>query len=910
MEETPLTDMPEVDTNSLNTCQIELGPKVGEGQFAKVYIGRLMGEHVAVKKQRSPVDGSDETMAKYLALELKVLQFCDHPHILKYIGCCVENDECEDDEKPMCATWIVTEYVACGDLLRLLEDRTASVEWYLRLRMARELAEALAYLHSRNIMHRDVKSSNVLLDGSWHVKLGDFGMATEAPNGRCTTICGTDEYMAPELHLGETESYGLAADVFSLGMVYVEIGARLKAKEAAPRSPRTKFALDTDDMRSKMKGPASFVELAMQCVAYEDYDRIAAEDAMAWLEELELESSDQALTPSSDNNSDLPAPLPVPSFGGSSGYDGSSFKNGGVIAPEGVVLEEPRRWTHGDAPVNVDIDDVDDDSGSNRHNGSGFKSDASTEFSDDTKSAFAGGPAIRQQPPAMQGVSESRTAPQPRRNLLVLGTDRPDAARASGRGLSLMAAKRIHSLREVGIETTRMAGFLHKKARTSFASRYQRRWFVLKRGTLLWFNAPGNANALGRVALSATAELVSTAPTKFAVFARPLQEEVTRTNFIAGPVRRQSSGGAGSGSSRDAAKRKPLLELMAPDETAKDMWLQALQTEIDERVVDDVKLAGVPETTQAVAARRASLGDVVAVPRYPASSSPHRDDPNRRPADVRFAVPASPGDGSTSTGSPVPAPAPDKKGARAAYFNSSNNNNGAAQPAPVVNDKDHTVTTWIDMMRLPSSTSAKFTAAGYTDLRMILEMGLTDEDLDFIGISVPLHRRLLMTAVAEKSFTTNLESKVVDYRICGTVALYTITSRYKFRRSTLHLRYANFVTLYAKLRSIAYGSGATSRGEPLPKLPGSRVFVDHKGPMFLEQRRLELHQYLEQTIAMAHNDHRLEDVLVQFLELNDAGDGFLGANPSNSPAPSPSPPPPPRTAGTPTRRGPSALPLD
>lgn len=167
---TSLKEMPEVNPNSLNICEIEIGPMIGEGQFAKVYIGRMGEEHVALKKTALEDEGA---LSHWNRLELKVLQFCDHPHILKYVGCCVErtshNEQEQDDEdgettqKPL--TWIVTEYVACGDLLRLLEDATAKIEWYLRIRIARELADAVSYLHGRNLMHRDIKSSNVLLDG-------------------------------------------------------------------------------------------------------------------------------------------------------------------------------------------------------------------------------------------------------------------------------------------------------------------------------------------------------------------------------------------------------------------------------------------------------------------------------------------------------------------------------------------------------------------------------------------------------------------------------------------------------------------------------------------------------------------------------------------------------------------------
>ena len=93
--------------------------------------------------------------------------------------------------------------------------------------------------------------------------------------------------MAPELHLaGPGEVYGQSADVFSLGMVLIEMGTRVRAIVSAPREPRDNFALDEDAVREAITrggAPSSFVELTFQCVAYEDYDRPPADDAAARL---------------------------------------------------------------------------------------------------------------------------------------------------------------------------------------------------------------------------------------------------------------------------------------------------------------------------------------------------------------------------------------------------------------------------------------------------------------------------------------------------------------------------------------------------------------------------------------------------------------------------------------------------
>uniref|UniRef100_A0A7S3JXJ9 Uncharacterized protein n=1 Tax=Aureoumbra lagunensis TaxID=44058 RepID=A0A7S3JXJ9_9STRA len=822
-----LREVPEVTMNNMDMCQIELGPKIGEGQFAKVFIARLAGEYVAVKKQLT--DESDEeemTMAKYLKLEVSVLAFCSHPNILKYIGCCLTQEK-EDNGNDIKVTWIVTEYVACGDLLRLLEDKSTDIEWYMRLRMSRELGDAVSYLHSRNLMHRDIKSSNVLLDGAWHVKLGDFGMATEVHNGRASTICGTNEYMAPELHFGETESYSLSIDVFSLGMVFLEIGTRTKASVLAPRSPRDRFQLDEQHLRNELQKQCSinsYCELAMQCVAYEDYDRIGAEDAAAWLEELVLELPESAAIspPTNLEPGTLETLMDAQSDSDRSGFSGSMNNNTMTAS-----FQQSMSGTNTDellsrSPENNNQDDA----------------------SHISEQAMA-----------------SPTDKEPRRSLLNIDLSKNDkistereslTTRGSGQNLNLVATRRIQSLREVGIETTRMAGWLNKKTRNSLRSRYNKRWFVVKRKTLTWFSKPGIANAMGRLALAANHELVSTGPTKFAIYAT-------------------SSSTKNVGSGISSRSRKAVLELSAVDETAKDMWLQALQTEIDERAAEQAANTN----SRSPNLRTSSGGGMLTPVQSPGGSSARGSSLGGSTQHRRTSSTQRPSPSVDSVGTDEsPILARSQRGVSPALteIKSIASTTKSAQKYSTTPRLD--LGTWIEALRLPPETTLKFKQAGYNDVEMIFDMGLTDEDLDFIGVINPMHRRLLRGAIEGGSYAETIESKVIDYRICGTVALYGIKSHYKFRKSHLHLRYANFVTLFAKLRSIERerkhtSSPFTDHGDPLPKLPGSRLFVDQKGPLFLEQRRKELDDYLQKTIAVASQDPRLLQAILSFLELAD-----------------------------------------
>ncbi|KAH8047541.1 serine/threonine kinase [Aureococcus anophagefferens] len=260
-------DLPPLDLTTVKASEVVAGAEIGRGEFAAVFVGTLRGATVAVKKQVAPAEDDVDDAAQVavaLARELRVLAACDHAHVLRYVGACADPDRPVGDGGvgPGAGVWTVTEYAERGDLLRLLEDAAVDLDWGLRLRVAKELASALAYLHGRELLHRDVKAANAFLDGDYRVKLGDFGMATACGDGgRASTLCGTEAYMAPELLLDGGEGYGAAVDVFAFGCV---LASSASGRRGAPRSPRTssRSTTTTSGRGSARAAPGSYVELA------------------------------------------------------------------------------------------------------------------------------------------------------------------------------------------------------------------------------------------------------------------------------------------------------------------------------------------------------------------------------------------------------------------------------------------------------------------------------------------------------------------------------------------------------------------------------------------------------------------------------------------------------------------------
>ncbi|CAD5217434.1 unnamed protein product [Bursaphelenchus xylophilus] len=188
---------------------------LGRGSYAKVFQAqhRRTKEIVALKTINKTMFLEEDEDLDWLQTEKSVFETASNHPFLVGLHSCFQTES---------HLFFVIEFVSGGDLMFHMQQQRRLSEDHTRFYSA-EIILALHFLHSRNIIYRDLKLDNVLLDHQGHVKLTDFGMCKEkvSPTELTKTKCGTPNYMAPEIHLGM--GYNFAVDYWSLGIMIFEM---------------------------------------------------------------------------------------------------------------------------------------------------------------------------------------------------------------------------------------------------------------------------------------------------------------------------------------------------------------------------------------------------------------------------------------------------------------------------------------------------------------------------------------------------------------------------------------------------------------------------------------------------------------------------------------------------------------
>eukprot|EP01018_Ginkgo_biloba_P014533 Gb_10079 [translate_table: standard] len=206
----PLLPFPEWN---IEFSELKIGVRVGIGSFGEVFRGMWRETEVAIKVLLEQ-DLTVENMEDFCN-EISLLSRMRHPNVILFLGACTKPPRLS----------MVTEYMERGSLYYLIHTsgQGKGLSWRRRLKMLRDICRGMMCIQRMNIVHRDLKSANCLVDKHWRVKICDFGLSrvmTELPI-RDTTAAGTPEWMAPELL--RNEPFTDKCDIFSLGVIMWEL---------------------------------------------------------------------------------------------------------------------------------------------------------------------------------------------------------------------------------------------------------------------------------------------------------------------------------------------------------------------------------------------------------------------------------------------------------------------------------------------------------------------------------------------------------------------------------------------------------------------------------------------------------------------------------------------------------------
>ena len=194
----------------------EICKLIGKGNYGKAYLVKSIEDNNLYVNKIIDMSQFTKEQLESALHEAEILKSLQHPNIIRCIDFFV-------DDKKLC---LVTEYADLGDLSKIIKYQILSGYYFCEeiiLNWFTQLCFAIKYIHSKNILHRDLKLSNIFLTSKGNIKLGDFGIAKilTSKDDLAKTLVGTPYYLSPELCL--KKPYNHKSDIWSLGCILYEM---------------------------------------------------------------------------------------------------------------------------------------------------------------------------------------------------------------------------------------------------------------------------------------------------------------------------------------------------------------------------------------------------------------------------------------------------------------------------------------------------------------------------------------------------------------------------------------------------------------------------------------------------------------------------------------------------------------
>eukprot|EP01111_Echinosteliopsis_oligospora_P019348 TRINITY_DN933_c0_g1_i1.p1 TRINITY_DN933_c0_g1~~TRINITY_DN933_c0_g1_i1.p1 ORF type:complete len:381 (-),score=91.57 TRINITY_DN933_c0_g1_i1:479-1621(-) len=230
----------------IDTSELEYTLKLGAGSSGKVYKGLYRGKEVAVKVLKQI---TNQAQLDEFKKEFHIMAAIRSTHMVTFYGACIEPKLC-----------MVMEFCSRDSLYHVMNSSKYEIKWDKFFKFSRQMTEGVACLHNwtPQIVHRDFKSLNLLVNENWDCKVADFGLSRFNTPDNLQTLSqlrGTFAYCAPEVATGSGVPYTTKSDVYSIGIVFWELITRVMTGEYhRPFSEFTHIKMDFQIMLNSKEG--------------------------------------------------------------------------------------------------------------------------------------------------------------------------------------------------------------------------------------------------------------------------------------------------------------------------------------------------------------------------------------------------------------------------------------------------------------------------------------------------------------------------------------------------------------------------------------------------------------------------------------------------------------------------------
>ncbi|XP_022993052.1 mitogen-activated protein kinase kinase kinase 1-like [Cucurbita maxima] len=265
----PANISPNMRSKPIITSWVETGRLLGRGSFGSVSEALSEDGIFFALKEVSLLDEDSQGRQSILQLqqEISLLSEFEHENIVQYYGTHSDGSK----------LYIFLELVSQGSLLNLYQ-RTNLLDSIVSA-YTRQILSGLKYLHERNVVHRDIKCANILVDVNGSVKLADFGLAKATKFNDVKSCKGTAFWMAPEVVNGKGQGYGLPADIWSLGCTVLEMLTRKLPYSEVESPMQALFRIGKGKAPVVPESlPKDAQDFILQCLQVNPHDRPIAAD--------------------------------------------------------------------------------------------------------------------------------------------------------------------------------------------------------------------------------------------------------------------------------------------------------------------------------------------------------------------------------------------------------------------------------------------------------------------------------------------------------------------------------------------------------------------------------------------------------------------------------------------------------